>query len=79
MNAPAERVPAADAPPGLADLTSSLVRHGRNLAADYALLAVLDARSAAVRFGWLVAAGLVAGVLRRDRVACARRRRGRGH
>jgi hypothetical protein len=63
MNAPAERVPAADAPPGLADLTSSLVRRGRNLAADYALLAVLDARSAAVRFGWLVAAGLVAGVL----------------
>jgi hypothetical protein len=30
---------------------------------DYALLAVLDARRAAVRFGWLVAVGLVAAVL----------------
>ena len=62
MNAPAERVAAPDAP-RLGDLTSSLLRHGRNLASDYALLAVLDARLAAVRFGWLVAAGLVAAVL----------------
>lgn len=63
MSAPAERVPVADAPPRLADLTASLVRRGRNLAADYALLAVLDARSAAMRFGWLVAVGLIAAVL----------------
>ena len=58
-----ERVPVADAPPRLADLTAMLVRHGRDLAADYALLAVLDARSAAVRFGWLVGAGVIAAVL----------------
>jgi hypothetical protein len=63
MSAPAERVPVADAPPRLADLTAMLVRHGRDLVADYALLAVLDARSAAVRFGWMVAVGLVAAVL----------------
>jgi Putative Actinobacterial Holin-X, holin superfamily III len=63
MSAPAARAPGADDSPRLADLTASLLRHGRDLAADYALLAVLDARSAAVRFGWLVAAGLVAAVL----------------
>lgn len=35
----------------------------RALASDYALLAVLDARSAATRFAWLVCMGLVAAVL----------------
>lgn len=63
MGAPAERLPAADGPPRLADLTAALWRHGCDLAADYALLAVLDARAAAVRFGWVIAAGLVAAVL----------------
>ena len=63
MSARADRAPAVDTTPRLAELTASLLRHGRNLAVDYALLAVLDARSAAVRFGWLVAAGLVAAVL----------------
>lgn len=63
MSAPAERLPAADGPPRLADLTASLWRHGCDLAADYALLAVLDARAAAIRFGRVIAAGLVAAVL----------------
>ncbi len=62
MNAPAERAAAPDGP-RLAALTESLVRRIRGLAADYSLLVVLDARRAAVRFGWLVAAGLVAAVL----------------
>jgi len=35
----------------------------RAIASDYALLAVLDARSAATRFAWLVCMGLVAAVL----------------
>jgi hypothetical protein len=62
VNAPADRVTPPEAP-RLAELTESLLRRVRDLAADYALLAVLDARLAAVRFGWLVAAGLVAAVL----------------
>jgi hypothetical protein len=62
MNAPAERA-AVQNGPRLAALTESLVGRIRDLATDYALLAVLDARLAAVRFGWLVAAGLVAAVL----------------
>jgi hypothetical protein len=62
VNAPADRVAPPEGP-RLAELTESLVRRVRDLAADYALLAVLDARLAAVRFGWLVAAGLIAAVL----------------
>jgi hypothetical protein len=65
VNARTERVALPDGPglAGLAGLTESLVGRVRDLAADYALLAVLDARLAAVRFGWLVAAALVAAVL----------------
>lgn len=63
MGSPGELGPAATRGPRLGDLTGSLLRQGRALAADYALLAVLDARSAAMRFAWLVSGGLVAAVL----------------
>jgi uncharacterized membrane protein YqjE len=44
-------------------LGRSALQEIRTLAADYALLAVVDARSAARRFAWLLSAGLVAAVL----------------
>ena len=62
MNAPADRAVAGEGP-RLADLSESLLRNLRELAVDYAVLAVLDARRAAIRLGWLLAAGLVAAVL----------------
>ncbi len=40
-----------------------LLRHARTLAADYALLAVLDARRAAITLAWLLSGGLVVAVL----------------
>lgn len=40
-----------------------LARVARGLAADYALLAVLDLRRAAIQLGWLVALGVVVAVL----------------
>jgi hypothetical protein len=46
--------------PGLA---RSALRDCRELAVDYAALAVVDARSAAVRLAWLLSAGLVVAVL----------------
>lgn len=61
MNAP-DRALAREGP-RLADLTESLLRNLRELAVDYAVLAVLDARRAAIRLGWLLGAGLVAAVL----------------
>jgi hypothetical protein len=63
VGSPGELGPAPTRGPRLGDLTGSLLRQGRALAADYALLAVLDARSAAMRFAWLVSGGLVAAVL----------------
>jgi hypothetical protein len=63
MTTPAERRAAAAEGPRLGDLTALLVRHSRQLAADYALLAVLDARMAAVRYVWVIAAGVIAAVL----------------
>jgi hypothetical protein len=57
MNAPAERAVAGEGP-RLADLSASLLRNLRELAVDYAVLAVLDARRTAIRLGWLLAAGL---------------------
>ena len=63
MATPAERRAVGAERSRLGDLTTLLIRHGRQLAADYALLAVLDARMAAVRYGWVIAAGLVAAVL----------------
>jgi hypothetical protein len=49
--------------PGFGRLGRIAMRQVRGLAADYALLAVLDARSAAIRFAWLLSAGLIAAVL----------------
>lgn len=50
-------------PAGLGDLLVRLVGEARSLVADYALLAVLDARSAAVRLAWILSSGLVVAVL----------------
>jgi len=63
MNAPAERAVVSGEGPRLADLSESLLRNLRELAIDYAVLAVLDARRTAIRLGWLLAAGLVGAVL----------------
>jgi|SRR5262245_11234676 len=49
--------------PGVSDLFALALRQGRQLAADYVLLAVLDARSAAVKLALLLSAGLAAAVL----------------
>jgi uncharacterized membrane protein YqjE len=48
---------------GPVQVAMRLLGQVRALASDYALLAVLDARSAATRFAWLVCMGLVAAVL----------------
>ena len=58
----AERVAARRAP-GLGELVGRLLAEARSLASDYAELAVLDARRAAIRLAWLLAAVLVAAVL----------------
>jgi hypothetical protein len=47
----------------LGDYGRLAVRQMRTIASDYALLAVLDARSAAIRLAWLLSAGLVVAVL----------------
>ena len=49
--------------PGVSGLAALAARHARALAADYALLAVLDARRAAVTLAWLLSAGLAVAVL----------------
>jgi len=49
--------------PGLGDVLARLVAETRQLAGDYALLTVLDARRAAIRLAWILGAVLVAGVL----------------
>jgi len=49
--------------PGLGELVGRLVGEARSLAADFAELAVLDARRAAIRLSWLLAAVLVVTVL----------------
>ena len=50
-------------PPGLGELVGRLLGEARSLAADFAELAVLDARRAAIRLSWLLAAVLVVTVL----------------
>ena len=50
-------------PPGLGVLIGRLIAEAKSLAADYAELAVLDARRAAIRLAWLLGAVLVAAVL----------------
>jgi hypothetical protein len=62
MNAPADRAVAREGP-HLADLSATLLRSVRDLAVDYAVLAVLDARRAAIRLAWMLAAGVAASVL----------------
>lgn len=47
----------------LSDMASGLLRRSRSLSSDYLLLAVLDARSAAVRFAWLLCSGVVVAIL----------------
>ena len=49
--------------PGLADLLARLVGESRALVSDYALLAALDARRAAIRLALLLGAVLIAAVL----------------
>jgi hypothetical protein len=47
----------------LGSLAALFLRHTRTLATDYALLAALDARRAAISLAWLLSAGLVVAVL----------------
>ncbi|MFL6570442.1 MAG: phage holin family protein [Burkholderiales bacterium] len=49
--------------PGLGELTARLVGDLRQLAADFAQLAVLDARRAGVRLAMLLSAGLLIAIL----------------
>jgi len=56
-------IPSQPRAPGLGQLLGRLVGEARSLAADYAELAVLDARRAAIRLAWLLGAVLVAAVL----------------
>jgi hypothetical protein len=53
------------APPraGLGDALGRLLGEARQLVSDYTLLAVLDARRAAIQFAWLLSSGLMAAVL----------------
>lgn len=51
------------APAGLGDLFGSVLSEGRALVSDYAQLAVLDARRAAIRLAWLLGSGLVVAIL----------------
>jgi hypothetical protein len=51
------------AAPGLGDVLARLLGEARQLAADYALLTVLDARRAAIRLAWILGVVLVAAVL----------------
>jgi hypothetical protein len=47
----------------LGRIAGSLLRQSRAVSSDYLLLAVLDARSAAVRFAWMLCSGVVAASL----------------
>src|SRR5918999_2025614 len=49
--------------PGLGEVVGRLLLESRGLVADYAELAVLDARRAAIRLAWLLGAVLIAAVL----------------
>jgi len=49
--------------PGLGDLLGRLLAEARSLTADFAELAVLDARRAAIRLAWLLGAVLIVAVL----------------
>jgi hypothetical protein len=58
-----EREQGARRPVGLSELVGHLVSEVRALVADYAQLAVLDARRAALCLAWLVGSVLIASVL----------------
>jgi uncharacterized membrane protein YqjE len=58
-----ERQPAGAARPGLGSLLARLVGEAKSLVTDYAELAVLDARRAALNLAWLLGAVLVVAVL----------------
>jgi uncharacterized membrane protein YqjE len=47
----------------LGRIAGSLLRQSRAVSSDYLLLAVLDARSAAVRFAWMLCSGVAAAIL----------------
>lgn len=49
--------------PGLGEVIGRLLGESRSLVADYAELAVLDARRAAIRLAWTLGAVLIAAVL----------------
>ena len=49
--------------PGLGEAITGLLAQARSLIGDYAELAVLDARRAAIRLAWLLGATLIAAVL----------------
>jgi hypothetical protein len=58
-----EREQGARRPVGLSELIGHLVSEARALVADYAQLAVLDARRAALCLAWLLGSVLIASVL----------------
>jgi hypothetical protein len=49
--------------PRLGRIAGSLFRQSRAVSSDFVLLAVLDARSAAVRFAWMLALGVAGAIL----------------
>ena len=57
------RSAAAARPPGMGALLGRAIGEARSLVSDYAELAVLDARRAAIRLAWLLGAVLIAAVL----------------
>lgn len=59
----ANPAPVRPRPPGLGDLIGRLLGEAKSLVTDYAELAVLDARRAAIRLAWLLGAVLIAAVL----------------
>jgi uncharacterized membrane protein YqjE len=58
-----DSAPAKPRAPGLGELIGRLLAEARSLVTDYAELAVLDARRAAIHLAWLLGAVLVAAVL----------------
>jgi uncharacterized membrane protein YqjE len=49
--------------PGLGALVGSVFSEGKALLSDYATLAVLDARRAAIRLAWMLGSGLMIAIL----------------
>jgi hypothetical protein len=62
-SAAASRRVGTEQEPSLTALSARLLRDARTLAADYALLAVLDARRATVSLSWLLSIALMVAVL----------------